>query len=116
MQKIKDHNQQLRDQIFAMDEHIKTMNEQLEVLESTDVTVETLQADLMKPKNEVDERLIKCQLKNDVLQDVLFGLKSCEELESLDQWLMKIRKVSNKQFKWLHRVKKIEQYKAEQGL
>lgn len=26
VQKIKDHNQQLRDQIFAMDEHIKTMN------------------------------------------------------------------------------------------
>lgn len=33
VQKIKDHNQQLRDKIFAMDEHIKQMNTNLEVLE-----------------------------------------------------------------------------------
>lgn len=29
---------------------------------------------------------------------------------------MKIRKVGNKQFKWLFRAKKIEQYKREHGL
>jgi len=66
-----------------IEEQIKEMEKQLEALEGLDVTAEYVTSNLVKPKDELAAYAIKCQTKNDAIQDTLGGLKSLEEIDNV---------------------------------
>lgn len=64
-------------------------------MENVDLNAEAI-IECLKPKDELSQHIVKYQSKFDAHNDVLFGLKSVDEIENMDQWLKTIKKISSK--------------------
>ena len=71
------------------------------------ITTEYIEETLFKPRDEVSQCIVKCQVKHSALQDTLAGLKSKEEIGDVQEWLKNVRKISAKQYKQEFKIKKL---------
>lgn len=93
--KIKGNNQVLKEALPDMDKQIELLEQQLAIMENVDLNAEAI-IECLKPKDELSQHIVKYQSKFDAHNDVLFGLKSVDEIENMDQWLKTIKKISSK--------------------
>jgi hypothetical protein len=79
---IKNHNQEMKEAMPAIDEQIWLLEEQIKMMEQIDLNPENLK-DLFTSPNPAIEKLKKYEIKKNVYQELEFGLKARETISDV---------------------------------
>ena len=70
-----------------MDDQIEKLEEALKTLDGPELTGETIVSDILKPRSEIHEKIVKYQVKDEAYQMTILGLKQVKDIEDIEEWL-----------------------------
>lgn len=67
----------------------------MDALGTVELDAKSVIAEVFRPKDEIREKLMKLQIKEEALQSTILGLKQINKMDNLEAWLQQVRQVSN---------------------
>lgn len=78
--RLNERNDELKQRIPEMDKQITILKEQLDQLNQSEITPAYILSDVLKPKDNLAEKILKCSCKEKSIQETILAFRGVDEV------------------------------------